>query len=470
MEKPMKVKKEISVDPDVREILTSQRAFFATGETKDIAFRKDQLKKLRQAIIDHEQEIIDALLADFKKPPFETFETEIGTVLSEIKDAVKNIKKWAKVKKAKTPLTHMPAKSRIYSDPYGIALIIAPWNYPFYLLMAPLIGAISAGNCVVVKTAPATASTSSVIKKILNGIFPDNYVAVFEGGRSVNEALLDQKYDYIFFTGGAEVGRLVLESAARYLTPCTLELGGKSPCIVADDADLKIAARRIAWGKFLNCGQTCIAPDYLLVSKNVKTKLFELMLQEIKKFYGEDPKASDHFPRIITDRHFERISKLLSSGDVLTGGQTLAKERYIAPTILDNISMDDPVMQEEIFGPVLPVITIDSMDEAISIVNERPKPLSLYLFTRSRKTKLKVLTETSSGGGCVNDTLMHAANGHFPFGGVGMSGMGAYHGEASFTTFSHQKSILEKSNFLDNPFRYPPYSKLGMKFLKMFMG
>ncbi len=462
--------KEISINPDIRETLESQRAFFATGKTKDITFRKEQLKKLRQAILDHEQEIYDALYADFRKSKFETFETEIGTVLNELKDAIKNVKKWSRVKKARTPLTHLPAKSRIYSDPYGVVLIIAPWNYPFNLLMAPLLGAISAGNCAMVKTAPASANTSAIIKKILTSIYPEDYVAVFEGGRSVNGALLDEEFDYICFTGGAEVGRIVLQAAAKNLTPCTLELGGKSPCIVADDANLKIAARRIVWGKFLNCGQTCVAPDYLLVSNNVKTKLFELMLKEIKKFYGDNPKASEDFPRIITDSHFERISKLLSSGDVLTGGETDAKTRYIAPTILDNVSLDDPVMQEEIFGPVLPTITIDSIDDAISIINARPKPLALYTFTRSKKTKLKILKETSCGGGCVNDTLMHFANGHFPFGGVGMSGMGAYHGEASFTTFSHQKSIVEKSNFFDNPFRYAPYSDLGVKILKMFMG
>ena len=458
----MNVKNEETVMSAIETALQSQR--------KDISFRKEQLKKLRTAILEHEQEIFDALYADFRKPPFETFETEIGTVLNEIKDAVHNIKKWSKVKTARTPLTHLPGKSKIYSDPFGIVLIIAPWNYPFNLLMAPLIGAISAGNCAMVKTAPAAAATSAVVKKILNSIFPDEYVAVFEGGRSINTALLEKEYDYIFFTGGAEVGRVVLEAAAKHLTPCTLELGGKSPCIVADDADLKIAARRIAWGKFLNCGQTCVAPDYLLVSSRVKDKLLDLIIDETKKFYGDDPKSSDHFPRIITDNHFDRISRLLSSGDVIAGGQTDKSERYIAPTILDNVSLDDPVMQEEIFGPVLPVITVDSMDHAISIITARPKPLAMYLFTRNRKTKLKVLKETTCGGGCVNDTLMHFANGHIPFGGVGMSGMGSYHGEAGFRTFSHQKSILEKSNFFDNPFRYAPYSNLGMKILKMFMG
>ena len=457
-------------NPDIALTLKKQREFFASGKTRDIKFRKEQLKKLRKAIMDHEQDIYTALYGDFRKPVFETFMSEIGTVLNEISDSIKNVKKWSKTKTGRTPLTHLPARSRMYYDPYGVVLIIAPWNYPFNLLMAPLVGAIVAGNCAIVKTAPASANTSSVIKKILTEIYPEEYVAVFEGDRHVNNELLEKEYDYIFFTGGPIVGRAVLEAAAKYLTPVTLELGGKSPCIVADDADITLAARRIVWGKFFNCGQTCVAPDYLMVSDKIKIKLFEAMKKEIKNFYGDDPKKSPDFPRIITDHHFKRVSALLKNGRIVTGGNTDPSQRYIAPTIIDNITWDDPVMKEEIFGPVLPTITIKSIDHAIDMIRNRPKPLALYIFTKSRKTKLKVLTETSSGGGCVNDTLMHFANGYVPFGGVGMSGMGSYHGEASFRTFSHQKSIIEKSLFLDNPFRYAPYGKLGLRIIKTFMG
>ncbi len=457
-------------NPDIGEVLKKQRAFFATGKTRDIAFRKEQLQRLREAVSAHEQEIYTALYGDFQKPLFETFLSEVGTVLGEIKEAIAQVEKWAKPKRVKTPATHLPARSRIYSDPYGVVLIIAPWNYPFNLLMAPLVGALAAGNCAVVKTAPAAAQASAVIKKILTGLFPEEYVAVFQGDRQVNRELLDQQYDYLFFTGSPALGRTILEAAARHLTPVTLELGGKSPCIVADDADIALAARRIAWGKFFNCGQTCIAPDYLLVSEKIKEPLFRALQAEIRRFYGEDPKKSPDFARIVSDHHFRRVSALLKSGTIVVGGQSDAAERYIAPTILDHVTFADPVMQEEIFGPILPTLTVPSLDAAIGLVNERPKPLSLYLFTQSEAVKRRVLGSTSFGGGCVNDTLMHFANSHFPFGGVGMSGMGAYHGEASFRTFSHQKSIVEKSLHFDFPFRYAPYSALGLRIIKKVMG
>ncbi len=454
---------------NLEKLIKKQRDFLATGETKNVNVRKEYLKKLKVAIKDNEQGILDALYSDFRKSNFETYSSEIGTVISELTETIHKVKKWSKVQRAGTPMTHMPGKSRVYTEPYGVVLVISPWNYPFNLAMAPVIGALSAGNTVLLKPASASPATSKIMDKILSSVYPEEYVKVLIGDE-VKNTLLDYEYDYIFFTGGPEIGRDVMTKAAKFLTPVTLELGGKSPCIVADDADLSVAARRIVWGKFFNCGQTCVAPDYLLVTDNVKKQLFEEMKKEIKNAFGENPKDSPDFARIISDRHWARIERLLHNGNIVAGGEVDPKTRYIAPTIIDNVKPTDPVMQEEIFGPVFPVITVSSMDNAIRFINERPKPLALYLFTKSRKLKKRFMTETSSGGGCINDTLMHFPNGHLPFGGVGFSGMGQYHGKKSFDTFTHYKGIYHNVNWIDVPVRYAPYSKMALRLIKLLLG
>lgn len=454
---------------NLEKLIKKQRDFLATGETRDVNVRKDYLKKLKNAIKDNEQGILDALYADFRKSNFETYSSEIGTVISELTETIHKVKKWSKIQRVGTPMTHMPGKSRVYPEPYGVVLVISPWNYPFNLAMAPVIGALSAGNTVILKPASASPATSKIMDKILSSVYPEEYVKVLIGDE-VKNTLLDYEYDYIFFTGGPEIGRDVMTKAAKFLTPVTLELGGKSPCIVADDADLTIAARRIVWGKFFNCGQTCVAPDYLLVTDKVKKQLFEEMKKEIKNAFGDNPKDSPDFARIISDRHWARIERLLHSGNIVAGGDVDPKTRYIAPTIIDNVKPNDPVMQEEIFGPVFPTITVSSMDEAIKFINDRPKPLALYLFTKSRKLKKRFMTETSSGGGCINDTLMHFPNGHLPFGGVGFSGMGQYHGKKSFDTFTHYKGIYHNVNWIDVPVRYAPYSKLALRLIKLLLG
>ena len=452
----------------LEELLQKQRAFLATGKTKDVKVRKEYLKKLKKSIKDHEEDIIEALYSDFRKPPFETFSSEIGTVLVELSESIKNVKKWAKVQRAATPMSHMPGKSRVYPEPYGVVLVISPWNYPFNLAMAPVIGALTAGNTVILKPASASPATSQVMDKILSSVFPEEYVKVLIGDE-VKHTLLDYEYDYIFFTGGPEIGRDVMSKAAKFLTPVTLELGGKSPCIIADDADMTNTANRIVWGKFFNCGQTCVAPDYLIMTDKVKKQLFEEMKKAVKKRFGDNPKASPDFARVISDKHWARLEKLLHRGNIVIGGEVDPATRYIAPTVIDNIKPEDPVMQEEIFGPIFPVITVDSMDEAIKFINSRPKPLALYIFTKSRKTAKRFMTETISGGGCVNDTLMHFPNGNLPFGGVGLSGMGSYHGRKSFDTFTHYKGIYHNVNWIDVPFRYAPYTKFGLKIVKLFM-
>lgn len=455
-------------ETDLKEIINKQREFFALGRTKDVRVRKEYLKKLKLAVKAHGDDIVEALYSDFRKPVLETFVSEIGTVLVDLSEAISKVKKWSRPRRTCTPLTHLPGKSRIYPEPYGVVLVISPWNYPFNLAMAPVIGALSAGNTVVLKPASASPSTGRVLEKIISEVFPPEYVKVLPG-EEVKKTLLDYEYDYIFFTGGPDIGREVMTKAAKFLTPVTLELGGKSPCVVADDADIAIAARRIAWGKFFNCGQTCVAPDYLIVTENIKNPLFEAMKKEIKAFYGENSRISPDFSRIINDRHWSRIEKLMRKGKIITGGEKDSSTRYIAPTIIDNIKPSDPVMQEEIFGPVFPVITVASMDEAIKFINERPKPLALYLFTKSGKLKKRFLSETSFGGGCINDTLMHFPNSHLPFGGVGLSGMGSYHGEKSFDTFTHYKSVYHNVNWFDFPVRYAPYKDTALKLLKMIM-
>lgn len=460
---------KIAIMP-VSNFISQQRKFFATAKTIGVEFRIEQLKKLRQAIVENEAKIEQALYNDLRKSKFEAHGTEIGIVMAEIDHTLSNIRSWAKPQKVGTPLLHFKASSEIYSDPYGVVFIISPWNYPFQLLLAPLVGAIAAGNCIVLKPSEVAPHTSAVITELISKIFAPEYIVSIEGDAQVTQELLKNKFDYIFFTGGTEVGRIIYQAAAKFLTPVTLELGGKSPCIVDEDIHLEYAAKRIAWGKFINCGQTCIAPDYLLVNRKIKSKLVDALGQTLKEFYGEDPSKSPDYPRIINNKHFNRIKKYLSSGKVLLGGESTEADKYIAPTVIDSVTADSLVMQEEIFGPVLPIIEYDKIEDAIKFINERPKPLALYIFSKNNAVVEQVLTQTSSGGSCVNDTVMHVSNSNLGFGGVGESGIGAYHGKLSFDTFSHKKGVFIKSNLLDIKLKYPPYSgEIKFKLIKWMM-
>ena len=452
----------------VQEILQQQRKFFSTGKTKDIAFRLTQLKNLKQAVLDNKDEIINALKADLNKPTFEAYLTEIG-VVKEIDYAIKNLKKWSKPKKVATPLDQLPGSAFIYPEPLGVVLIIAPWNYPFQLTISPLVGAIAAGNCAIVKPSEIAPHTSSIIAKICQKTFDSTYISVVQGGVETSQELLQQKFDHIFFTGGTAIGKIVMEAAAKNLTPVTLELGGKSPCIIDSDINIEYTARRIVWGKFLNAGQTCIAPDYLLVNQTIKNPLLDSIKNCLKEFYGDDPEKSPDFGRIINQKQFNRLEKLLESGEIILGGKTNPETCYIAPTLIDKVSLDAPIMQEEIFGPILPIIEYNNLEEAISLVNNQPKPLALYFFSKNQEYQQQILQQTSSGGVCINDTIMQIGVTELPFGGVGNSGIGSYHGKASFDTFSHQKSVLKKSFLVDIKVRYAPYlGKLDL--LKKFVG
>lgn len=442
---------------NIEQLLKKQRDFFNTGKTRDIRFRKAALLRLRQAIRRREQEISRALQADLGKAPFESYMTEVGLTLSELTYVLRHLDGWTREKKVPTPLAQFHGKSFTVPEPYGVVLVMAPWNYPFLLTMEPLIGALAAGNCCVLKPSEDAPRTSAVIASLLEEIYPKSYVTVVEGDRKISAALLEQRFDYIFFTGSVSVGKLVMEKAAKHLTPVSLELGGKSPCIVDHTAKLSLAAKRIVFGKFLNCGQTCVAPDYVLVERRVKDAFLKYLIYWTKKMYGENAFANPSYGRIVNRKHFDRISGLIEENKVVYGGRTKEETLQIEPTILFPVSEKDAVMQEEIFGPVLPILVVENMDEAQRFVQNREKPLACYIFTSSRKTRRKFVCYTSFGGGCVNDTVMHLTTPELPFGGVGNSGMGAYHGKRSFETFSHQKSILDKSQIVDIPVRYQPY-------------
>lgn len=435
-----------------------QRAFFERGATRDVNFRVEQLRKLKAAITKFEPAILAAVKADMKKPEFEAFTSEIALCHEELSHAIKRIGRWSRPKRVRTPIMHFISSSRVITEPVGVVLVIAPWNYPFQLSIAPLVAALAAGNCAIVKPSELAPHTSAIITKLLGETFSPEYVKAIEGGVETTTALLKERFDHIFFTGGTAVGRVVMEAASKHLTPVTLELGGKSPCIVEADFPIEHAARRIVWGKFFNAGQTCVAPDYVLVHKSVKDKLVAKMKDVLREFYGEDPAQSPDYARIINDRHFARLVSYLKTGHALTGGQTRAEERYIAPTLLENAALDSPVMTEEIFGPILPIVAYDKLDEALKLIHERAKPLALYLFTTNSATEARVLGDVQFGGGCVNDTLIHLSTSHLPFGGVGPSGMGAYHGKAGFDLFSHRKSVLKKTAHFDIKLRYAPYS------------
>lgn len=452
----------------VEETLKKQSAFFSSGQTGSYSFRRAQLLKLREAILKNEHSIQAALRKDLGKSEFEAYFSEIGFVLAEIDLAIKKLKKWMRPVSKPSPLLAFYSKSYLLHEPYGKVLIIAPWNYPFQLLFAPLVGAIAAGNTAVLKPSEIAAETSALSAQIICEIFDKEYISIFEGGTDVATALLKEKFDYIFFTGGIEIGRIIYQAAAKHLTPVTLELGGKSPCIVHNDTDLEITARRIAWGKFINAGQTCIAPDYILVQEGIKDAFVQKMKERIKASFGDDAAQSKSYGRIVNERHFQRLEKLLEEDKILTGGQRNIKERYFAPTLMDKVSEDDPVMQEEIFGPILPIITYKNLDEALRFINSKPKPLALYLFTKSKAVEQKVLSSCTAGGVTINDTLMHIGNADLPFGGVGDSGIGAYHGKYSFEVFSHKKAVLKHYFFPDLKLRYAPYN-FPLKYLKQFM-
>ncbi len=449
------------------DIVQSQHEFFYTNTTKDLDFRTAQLKALYKTIKNHENDIIDALYKDFKKPPFESFTTEIFTVLGEIKYFIKHLPKLSQPTKVPTSVINFPGRSFITPEPYGVCLIISPWNYPFQLAVSPLIGAIAAGNCALIKPSEHSPHTTALLKKMLGKIYPSYYVSVFDGDETVAEELMNQPLDYIFFTGGTEVGKKIMLKAAENLVPVTLELGGKSPVIVDLDAHIPTAAKRIVWGKFMNCGQTCIAPDYILVQEDVKDELMYHITKNIIKFYSATPEYSPNYARIINAHHFDRLVNYIETDKVFYGGQSNRDDLFISPTVLHKVALEDPVMEEEIFGPILPVVTFGDLSEAIAAVQSKPKPLALYYFGENKKRAAHVKNSISFGGGCINDTIMHVSSTHLPFGGVGYSGMGSYHGKASFDTFSHHKSILNKSTMIDLPFRYPPH-KGKMALLKAF--
>jgi aldehyde dehydrogenase (NAD+) len=453
---------------DIQVAIANQRTFFATGKTKDYNFRVAQLNKLSQLIKDHEQLILDAVYADLRKPALEAFGSEILITLSEIKFALKHLKTWMKPKKVGTPINLFPSSSYIYAEPLGVVLIVAPWNYPFALTIQPLIGAIAAGNCAILKPSEHTPHTSNAIAKIINDNFDPNFIIAIEGGIETNQALLAEKFDHIFFTGGTAIGKIVMEAAAKHLTPVTLELGGKSPCIVDETCDLEVTAKRIVWGKFYNAGQTCVAPDYLLVQKNIKPLLIEKLVTHVKAFFGVNPQKSPDLARIVNDRQFDRLVGLLDEGKVLIGGNSDKSDHFIAPTLIDAVSPNSKIMAEEIFGPILPILEYDQLSEAIAFVNAHPKPLALYFFSSNKQNQERILQSVSFGGGCFNDMIMHLGNPELPFGGVGHSGMGSYHGKASFDIFSHRKSVLKNSFRFDLKWRYPPYT-MTLESLKKFI-
>jgi len=452
----------------INEIVTAQRTFFDSGATKLIEFRLHQLATLRKALKTYVNRIIEALDKDFKKPKYETIATEIAVTIYEIDHVAKHLKKWAKPKRVKTPFVHLFSQSFIYPEPYGVALIIGAWNYPINLVLNPLIGAIAAGNCAVIKPAYTAQESSKVLYDMILEFFPEEYIAVAQKYPGVYDEILNQKFDYIFFTGSTDVGKTTMQAAAKHLTPVTLELGGKSPAIVYKDADVDVSARRILWGKCINAGQTCIAPDYALVHTSKVNEFIEAAKKYIAQFYGNDVQQSPDFARIIDTVQFERLERMLKNCTIVAGGQTHKDERFIAPTILTNISLDHPSMQEEIFGPILPVLEFNTIEEAISIVKKFHKPLALYLFTKEKKIWKKVIEEVSFGGGCINETISHYVSPYLPFGGVGYSGIGQYHGKASFDTFTHYKGVLKKPFWIDTFLRYPPYNKGKVSFIKRY--
>lgn len=451
---------------DIAQLVEHCNDFFLSQKTKSWGFRVTQLKRLQAEIRRRENDILTALYQDLHKSRVESFMTELGLVYEEIDTAIKRLKSWMRPKRVRTPLGLWAGKSRVMYEPFGTVLIMSPWNYPFNLTLMPLVGAIAAGNCAVVKPSNYSLHTTDIIEAIITAVFPPEYVCVIKGGREENANLLDQRFDYIFFTGGETVGRRVMQAAAKNLTPLTLELGGKSPCIIAPDADILRAAKRILFGKFLNAGQTCVAPDYLLLPENKKAAFFDAAKKVIAEFFPTQAYQSMHFPHIISEKHFDRIMGLIDGEDCVIGGTGNKAERFIEPTILDNVNFNSPVMMQEIFGPVLPVISYTDIHDAVELVKKRAKPLALYLFTTNAALEKQILNEVSFGGGAINDTVVHLGNANLPFGGVGMSGMGKYHGYESFLCFSNKKSIYKKHAVIDVPLRYHPHEEKKLNLLR----
>lgn len=455
----------------ISKLIQAQKNYFLTGETKSVIFRKKTLLHLKDEIIKREQDIIDALYNDLKKPEFESVLTETEIVLAELNLTIKNLNAWAKPKRVFPSMLNFPSTDKIYSEPYGNTLIIGPWNYPYQLTLSPLIGAIAAGNTVVLKPSEFAPHTSKVLKDIILNVFNPKHITVIEGDANVAQELLKERWDYIFFTGSVAVGKIVAKAAAEHLTPTTLELGGKNPCIIDETANIKLAAKRITWGKFLNVGQTCIASDYILIHNSVKQQFIKAMQTEIELAYTKNPEQSKDLARIINERNFNRLDAMLQNENIVIGGATNKNELYISPTVIDEPNLDSEVMKEEIFGPILPVLGYNSEEDINAIISNYDKPLSLYVFSTNKAFTQKMITTYSFGGGVINDTIIHFSNHRLPFGGVGHSGIGAYHGKRSFDTFSHKKSIVKKGNWLDIPIRYAPYkgkTKLVKLFLKYF--
>lgn len=447
-------------------LLEEQREFFIKGNTLGINFRIEQLKKLKDLVKTHQSEIIEVLQRDIGKSPMETFITEISLVEDEILGAIKNLKKWMRRLKVSTPALLRPARSEIYREPYGCILIITPWNYPFLLLVLPLIGAMSAGNCAIVKPSEIATHTQNLMVKLINQYFPSHYIYALKAAPEQTEELLKEKFDFIFFTGGMRIGQIVMEAAAKQLTPVTLEIGGKSPCIVDQTIDLDYAARRVAWGKLINVGQTCIAPDYVFIHESCKHSFVKKLEINIDRFYGENPEKSSSYGHIINKKQFDRLNRLIQTSRVLFGGKTDPNKLYISPTLIDGADWTDPIMQEEIFGPILPILTFSNIEEVILKVKQQPKPLALYLFTKNKEVKKKVLDQISFGGGCVNDCLFHFVNENLPFGGIGARSLGKYRGKYSFDLFSQQKSVLVRSILFEVSLMYPPYSENKLWWLR----
>lgn len=454
---------------NIKRLVGEQKGFYRTGRTLGYGFRLAMLNRLEQAVRIHEESIRAALQKDLGKPPFESYMSEIGMVYAELSHVRKHLRSWMKPQFHKTPAAQFPARSFSVREPYGVVLVMAPWNYPFMLSMEPLIGAIAGGNCCVVKPSAYAPSVSAVLRLVAQEAFPEKYVAVAEGGRAENAALLEEKFDYIFFTGSVHVGRLVMERAAKHLTPVTLELGGKSPCIVEKSANLNLAAKRIAFGKFLNSGQTCVAPDYVYVEECVRERFLKYLKKWIRKMYGEDALRCGTYTKMINRKHFDRVLGLIRGEETVCGGNADAAALKIAPTVLSGVTWDSPVMQEEIFGPVLPVLSFTDLRSVKREIESRPKPLALYLFTGDKKSARLWIRGVSFGGGCINDTIIHLATSELGFGGVGQSGMGSYHGRKSFETFTHEKSMVEKSCLIDLPVRYQPYTRLKEGVLRCFL-
>ncbi len=450
-------------------LVARQREFFLTHATRDIAFRRRALQDLQAALVEWEDRICEALQQDLGKCATETYMSEIGMVRAGLRETLRHLRRWSRPKRVAAPLAQFPSTCRVEPEPYGVALIMSPWNYPILLCLDPLAAALSAGNCCVVKPSSMTPATSQVIAEMLGSIYPPEYVTTVLGGRESIGALLQQKFDYIFFTGSPVVGHLVMEAAARHLTPLTLELGGKSPCIVDDSADIAVAARRIAFGKILNAGQTCVAPDYLLIHHSRKQEFIEAYRREIHRMLGDAPLQHAEFTHIVNRRHFDRLVGLMQGATPVIGGGVDPATLRIEPTLLVDVTASSPVMQQEIFGPILPLLTYEKWDDVEHFILSRPRPLASYLFTTDSRAEKRFVDHLAFGGGCINDTIIHLAVHGLPFGGIGDSGMGSYHGKAGFDTFTHYKSILKKANWLDLPFRYHPYSRLGDKLLRFFL-